>query len=801
MLEKMAQSLTRFAVDSPWRVLALFVLITGLGAAAASRLQVKLNYMELLPDDAQQVVDLKWVMKKAGTEGYLVVAVSGGTRESRLALAPEMVKALEALPEIRYAEYTNETEFFRKNAASLVPLSQMVELREELDKRMKGAVEKSFDLGLDDEAGAAKFDDSDLEPSIKKYEEAIPPPYLEDKPKSELYLLAKPSITAMSVTQVSELLDKVDVAMKAVTSKSGGSYKVEYGGPAVFMRAFDSGVRKDLGVISTVSLVAAALLLLLATRRPIASLFVLIPIAIAIVCALGVAAIVVGHLNIISSLLVAILLGLGVEFGIHLILRTNEARVHLPLREALLEAVPETMEGAFSGAITNGAAFAVLVFASFSAYRQFGMIAAIGILLSWLFTYMLLPALIVVVEKPLPGWVIRANTQQVRTFIPPRWMLVCVLVGLPMVGAFGLYALPQVKLERSFNALHGDSIPDPVGMRSAIAMGTTLTPAVIWVKSIDDAKKVEAIFDKLKREDTNPNGSIIQATISLGRVVHEDWDQRQPEIDRIKKLLKRVPSDMREKHKTRIDELETALNAPRTQQKDIPATITRKFAPLDNDGTFVLYMPSRSVDDADELDDFVAKLEQAVVLAKAEGVETRVMSENRIAVTIFRQVFADAPYVAWSATLVALLVLFVLLRNVKETLIVFSPIAFGMLVLAAGLYITKTKLNFINMCVIPSIFTVAIDNTIHLYHRYSREGRSAMPAILANTGVAVLMASLVNTAGYAPMLLAGFYGLRSLGIVATFGMFGMVLATVVWFPAILLAVPERWVRKNARDAV
>ncbi|HSC87318.1 MAG TPA: MMPL family transporter [Polyangiaceae bacterium] len=271
---------------------------------------------------------------------------------------------------------------------------------------------------------------------------------------------------------------------------------------------------------------------------------------------------------------------------------------------------------------------------------------------------------------------------------------------------------------------------------------------------------------------------------------------RRQELLAIRKDLRRLPDDITAAHRARLDDFEIAAEAPPLTLATVPEELKRKFTPLDDEGTFVLFMPSRSVDDARELDDFVDKLEMAVDRAKAEGITTRVMSENRIAVHIFRQVFADAPFIAWSATLVALGVLFLLLRNVKETLVVFAPLALGMLMMVAFMYLGKVKLNFINMCVIPSIFTVAIDNTVHLYHRYAKEGRVHMPVILANTGLAVLMASLVNASGYTPMLLADFYGLKSLGFVASFGMLGMVLATVAWFPALLALLPEGWLRRH-----
>lgn len=795
MFERVARFLTRFSVRRPWLVTGLLAAVMTFGALLSTRLELRLNYMELLPPDSPLVRDFKWVMKKAGTEGYLVIALSGGTREDRIEFAPRLQAAVEAIPEVRYAEFRNDVPFLRKNAGALLPLDEVKRIEADLRAKVKQGIEDSMDLGLDEEEdGPKKVTEADLEKTFADFDRALPPELLEDPAKTELYIMAKPALASVGVEDVANLLDHAAETCDREILASGKPFRAEFGGPAVFMKSFNDGMQKDLGRISLVALLASTLLLIASTRRPLASIFILIPIAGAISCALGMAAMTIGHLNIISSLLVAILLGLGVEFGIHLILRTNEARVHLSLEDALLEAVPETMAGAFSGAVTNGAAFFVLIFASFSAYRQFGAIAAVGILLSWLFTYTLLPALIVLTERVLPGWVIVASRSEPARISPPRPLLWAVLIGLPILAAIGVYAIPRVGLERSFNALNGASVPDPVGSRAAAGLGTTLTPAFIWVPSIDAARKLENIFDELKRTDPNPRGSIIESTVSVARAIHDDWDERGPALKSIVQSIHRLPDDLWEKHKARLTEFEQAASAKPVAVSDLPESIRRKFAPLDDDGTFVLFTPSRSVDDADELDDFVEKIELAVDRAKAMGFEPKVMSENRIAVHIFRQVFADAPFIGWSATLVALVVLFILLRDVRETLTVFAPLALGMLAMVAGLYLLKVKLNFINMCVIPSIFTVAIDNAVHLYHRYQKDGVRKMPQILGTTGVAILMASLVNTSGYAPMLLARFYGLKSLGIVATLGMGGMVLATVAWFPALLILVPERFIR-------
>src|SRR5688572_21827317 len=141
MIERLARALTRLSVDRPFLVSGLFLVLFALGAFMARRLELRLNYMELLPENAPEVVDLKWVMKKAGTEGYLVVELAGGTRDDRLAVAPKLADAIEGVPEVRYAEYRYDVPFFRQNVGSFIEMEDLVRLRKELDAKVKAGLE------------------------------------------------------------------------------------------------------------------------------------------------------------------------------------------------------------------------------------------------------------------------------------------------------------------------------------------------------------------------------------------------------------------------------------------------------------------------------------------------------------------------------------------------------------------------------------------------------------------------------------------------------------------------------------
>ena len=76
---------------------------------------------------------------------------------------------------------------------------------------------------------------------------------------------------------------------------------------------------QSLGYTSLIAIIAILILLIVSLRMLVAPLFALINLLVGIIWAVGTAAIVVGQLNIMTQMMAVILLGLGIDFSIHLI--------------------------------------------------------------------------------------------------------------------------------------------------------------------------------------------------------------------------------------------------------------------------------------------------------------------------------------------------------------------------------------------------------------------------------------------------------------------------------------------------
>jgi len=106
----------------------------------------------------------------------------------------------------------------------------------------------------------------------------------------------------------------------------------------------------------------------------------------------------VGHLQLLSVTFTVILLGLGVDFGIHLISRYELIRERYPsgvpgFREAMIDTMQTVGPGVITGAVTTAVAFGTTLLTDFQGMAEMGLIAGVGILLCLIAMLAVLPAL------------------------------------------------------------------------------------------------------------------------------------------------------------------------------------------------------------------------------------------------------------------------------------------------------------------------------------------------------------------------------------------------------------------------
>ncbi|MBN1895538.1 MMPL family transporter [bacterium] len=171
-------------------------------------------------------------------------------------------------------------------------------------------------------------------------------------------------------------------------------------GMAVISRdEMDAGLRDAYDNL----LIAAAaifVLLYLAFRDPPAPFFSLIALLCGVTWNLGVTALLVGRLNMITAMTGVILLGLGIDYAIHFLTGYTQAiQKGLEPHSAVVESFEKTGAGLMTGMLTTASAFYMLMISEIDILRELGLVMGNGIILTFCSSILILPALLLLRER------------------------------------------------------------------------------------------------------------------------------------------------------------------------------------------------------------------------------------------------------------------------------------------------------------------------------------------------------------------------------------------------------------------
>ncbi len=153
--------------------------------------------------------------------------------------------------------------------------------------------------------------------------------------------------------------------------------------------------QKDTTLASIVSLVICALIFIYGyneTGRPLKATLCLI---IGLGYTMAFTTLTVHHLNILTITFVPILIGLAIDFGVHLVTRYEEELRHgRTEEEAITTSLVFTGQGIFTGAFTTAGAFLAMWFTDFKGIQEMGIICGGGLLVCLIPMMTMLPVLL-----------------------------------------------------------------------------------------------------------------------------------------------------------------------------------------------------------------------------------------------------------------------------------------------------------------------------------------------------------------------------------------------------------------------
>jgi len=205
-------------------------------------------------------------------------------------------------------------------------------------------------------------------------------------------------IAGLSEEKVREATDMIQSDVDAITKPAGVDYKITGNAPLIIelLRL----MREDMVFTTLVAAIIIFGLLALLERSFTKGFLVFLPLIFGITWTFGT----MGFLDIpvsISTVMVgAVIIGLGVEYGIFMVSRYYEERSHgNTTRDALRIAVSNIGASTFGSAATTTAAFFALTLSVMPMIQHLGQTLALGIIFCWVAAAVVNPCFIVFEER------------------------------------------------------------------------------------------------------------------------------------------------------------------------------------------------------------------------------------------------------------------------------------------------------------------------------------------------------------------------------------------------------------------
>jgi uncharacterized protein len=315
---------------------------------------------------------------------------------------------------------------------------------------------------------------------------------------------------------------------------------------------------KDITLATVVSLFLCALIFIYGyneTGRPVKATICLI---FGMGYTLGFATLTVGHLNVLTITFVPMLIGLAIDYGVHLITRYEEELRHgKTAEEAMTKAMVFTGQGIFTGSLTTAGAFLAMAFTNFKGIGEMGIICGGGLLLCLIPMMTVLPALLL---RGRQNMLDHQHTEdETRARIENFWLQRPVLViGITVVlCALAYTQIYQGKVKFDYNLIELQSrgLPSVVfAQKLTHADKSTLAGAIVAT----NLEQAIALNEKLKQL-TNTVADVQPPTGMFEDFLEQNQIQKLGLIRGIKETVAPLAFDPPDLRPVSLDELSLTL--------------------------------------------------------------------------------------------------------------------------------------------------------------------------------------------------------------------------------------------------
>ena len=588
--------------------------------------------------------------------------------------------------------------------------------------------------------------------------------------------------------------------IRDVISKYGENAKINLGGIPMIADDMMGYIKSDIVVFGIGVFIFIVLTLWFIFRNLKWVIMPLIGCTTSVIIMIGLLGLIGWKVTVISSNFIALMLILNMAMNIHLTVRFLQLKKEFPQlskQEALFEASKKMMLPILYTVLTTICAFLSLVFSGIKPIIDFGWMMTLGLLVSFLITFLLLPSLINILsseneidvkdtEKSFITSVLGSFTKNNKILIFGSTILVVV---------FSIIGIFKLEVENSFINYFDKETEIYKGMKKIDDDLGGTTPLNVILK-FPSSKKDSNSDDEFEEWEEDNENNIDKAKYWFTRdkmdkiIKVHDYLDSLPEIGKVLSFgsILRVAEDLNKKE---LQSLEIAVLYSKIPQK-IKDEIVSPYISVEKDEARISLRVKDSLKDLrrnDLIKKINSELNTKLGLSKDEYKLAGVLILfNNLLQSLFKSQILTLGIVL----LGIFFMFFILFRNIQLSFIGIVPNFLAAFLILGIIGSLNIPLDMMTITIAAITIGIAVDNSIHYIYRFREEFKKiknynkTLDRCHNTVGIAILNTSITIVFGFSILILSNFIPTIYFGVFTGIAMLLAMISVLTLLPKLIL---------------
>lgn len=808
------KKLAKFILNHQKSIVFFVVVVTLIMAFLSSKIEINPSMKGLLPQDDPYVKVFNEASDNFKGADSIIAVVQGNEKDIKNYI-DNIVNKLKKLDGIDSIIDKQPVDFMLKNSYNLANKKDIQFLNYYLGSKSLNDVINSFNVMFGEGDFKIKFSKNEKKQmkamidNMNLFFNDIYDPSNADKDIykkviiGDKYFISEDNTTGMffirpksydDINKMNSLVNSIEKVVKDNTK----NYNVKAGITGTYVIQRDEMVvsQKDMTRATIVSLLLIVVIFIFGFKALRYTILSIIPLIIGIIWTIGITYILIGSLNIITVMMGVILLGLGIDYSIHIISLYMELKnKKMENDEIIYQIFEKTIPGIISGAVTTAIGFGMFVFSSFDTFKQFGIILFLGIIFTLIITILLMPSMLLKFGK---------KYKKIKKFHIKRNFLkfkyIYFAIAILVVGV-SIFNIKNIKFESNMMKIEAKGLETVRLNKILIDKFDLSSDNTIFISdNLDEARE---LYKKLENLDTV---SLIDSVVDY---IPKDQKEKINMIDPISKYSK-FDYDL---FKKQISQLKFNINLASVALRFMKENeLSDKLKELNNNNLFK-NINTINVDRLKRAQEFLINGIQSIQIDKGIIKEDNlpefihdsyISNSGKILTTVYpsddiwdmnfqkkyrkdldnlnnekysgtaliflkvMDIAAKEGFKVLIFTIIGIMaILLIDLKNIKYAIYAILPMILSLITLVGIMGIFGIKFDVINIIAIPLIIGIGVDDGIHLIHRFKKE-KNILRALFS-TGRAITLTTLTTVSAFGSFMLSDYRGFIGFGFLLSLG--------------------------------